>query len=234
MKFLRNLLRRFRRKAVLFPRAYDRNRAAGIRSLREFDDRITALYSGFTGADDYYYRAAAARVLDRIAVPTLILHALDDPFIRLTAETRDKIAANPNITLIETEHGGHCAFLAQPDAGAGYDGYWAEHTLLRFLLATPEVAFSSAPSPVTLRWLVMLSEWSVECSADDPVLVVPWSDPSDRTGNRRFIDLRENPYDLDHLPEAEQLPSADARSAGAERCAVAGLHGEVRCVAARC
>jgi hypothetical protein len=54
--------------------------------------------------------------------------------------------------------------------------------------------------------LVMLSEWSVECSADDPVLVVPWSDPSDSTGNRRFIDLRENPYDLDHLPEAEHYP----------------------------
>jgi hypothetical protein len=52
----------------------------------------------------------------------------------------------------------------------------------------------------------MLSEWSVECSADDPVLVVPWSDPSDSTGNRRFVDLRENPYDLDHLPEAEQFP----------------------------
>jgi hypothetical protein len=54
--------------------------------------------------------------------------------------------------------------------------------------------------------LVMLSEWSVECSTDDPVLVVPWSDPSDSTGNRRFIDLRENPYDLDHLPEAERYP----------------------------
>jgi hypothetical protein len=52
----------------------------------------------------------------------------------------------------------------------------------------------------------MHSEWSVECSADDPVLVVPWSDPSDSTGNRRFIDLRENPYDLDHLPEAERFP----------------------------
>jgi hypothetical protein len=52
----------------------------------------------------------------------------------------------------------------------------------------------------------MLSEWSAECSADDPVLVVPWSDPADSTGNRRFIDLRENPYDLDHLPEAEQFP----------------------------
>jgi predicted alpha/beta-fold hydrolase len=134
LKFLHNLLRRFRRKAMLFPRAYDRNRATGIRSLREFDDRITALYSGFSSANDYYYRAAAARVLDLIAVPTLVLHALDDPFIRLTAESREKINANPNVTLIESEHGGHCAFLAQPDEN-GYDGYWAEHTLLRFLLA---------------------------------------------------------------------------------------------------
>jgi predicted alpha/beta-fold hydrolase len=135
LKFLHALLRRFRRKAVLFPRAYDRNRATGIRSLRDFDDRITALYSGFTGADDYYTRAAAARVLDRIAVPTLILHALDDPFVRITAESRRVIAANPNITLIEPEHGGHCAFLAQPNTTTGYDGYWAEHSLLRFLLA---------------------------------------------------------------------------------------------------
>lgn len=52
----------------------------------------------------------------------------------------------------------------------------------------------------------MLAEWSVEASADDPVLVIPWSDPSDPTGNRRFIDLRENPYDLDHLPEVELYP----------------------------
>jgi hypothetical protein len=53
----------------------------------------------------------------------------------------------------------------------------------------------------------MLSEWSAECTAEDPVLVVPWSDPSDPSGNRRFIDLRENPYDLDHLPEAEHYPA---------------------------
>lgn len=133
-KFLRALLRRFRRKAALFPRAYDRNRAGGIHSMREFDDRITALYSGFASAEDYYTRAAASRVLDRISIPTLILHALDDPFIRITGGTRAKIAANPNVTFIEPEHGGHCAFLAQPDEASGYDGYWAEHTLVHFLL----------------------------------------------------------------------------------------------------
>ena len=134
-KFLRTLRRRFRQKASLFPRAYDPGRAAGIHSLRQFDDRITALYSGFRSADDYYTRAASARVLDRITVPTLVLHAQDDPFIRLTAETRIKMAANPNITFIETGHGGHCAFLAQPDPANGYDGYWAERTLLHFILA---------------------------------------------------------------------------------------------------
>jgi predicted alpha/beta-fold hydrolase len=134
LKFLHALLRRFSRKAALFPRAYDANRAFGISSLREFDHRITALYSGFSSADDYYYRAAAARVLKHIAVPTLILHALDDPFLRITDESRSKILANPNITYIETQYGGHCAFLAEPVAASDYDGYWAEHTLLRFLL----------------------------------------------------------------------------------------------------
>ncbi len=134
-RFLRALIKRFRRKAALFPRAFDPARADDIRSLREFDDRITALYSGFSGADDYYHRAAAARVLDRITVPTLILHALDDPFVRLTPETRAQIRTNPNISLIEPEHGGHCAFLARPQSASGYDGYWAEHTLLRFILA---------------------------------------------------------------------------------------------------
>jgi len=134
IKFLRSLLKRFRRKAQLFPRLFDPSRAAGIASLRAFDDRITAFYAGFTGADDYYFRAASARVVGRIAVPTLILHSLDDPFVRLTPESRAAILANPSITCIETAHGGHCAFLAEADPAAGDDGYWAETTLLRFLL----------------------------------------------------------------------------------------------------
>ena len=134
-RFLRALLKRFRRKAALFPGTYDVGRAFDVPSLRAFDDRITALYSGFRNADDYYFRASAARVLEQIAVPTLILHAADDPFVRLSRETRAKIEQNACITFLEPAHGGHCAFLAEPDRAAGYDGYWAEHTLLRFLLA---------------------------------------------------------------------------------------------------
>ena len=132
LRFLRALLARYRRKVALFPQAYDPARADDIRSIRQFDDRITAFYSGFTSADDYYHRAAAARVLDRIVVPALMLNAVDDPFLRILPESRAKIAGNPYITFIESNHGGHCAFLASPCDG--YDGYWAEHTLLRFLL----------------------------------------------------------------------------------------------------
>ncbi len=135
IKFLRSLVARYRRKARLFPELFDVRKADGLRSLRDFDDRVTAVYAGFTGADDYYYRAASARVVDRIAVPTLVLHSQDDPFVRLTAESRDKLLANPHITYIETAHGGHCAFLDDPDGERGYDGYWAESTLLKFLLA---------------------------------------------------------------------------------------------------
>jgi predicted alpha/beta-fold hydrolase len=133
-RFLRALLKRFRRKAQLFPRAFDPARTSQIHSIRDFDDKITALYSGFQSADDYYFRAAAARVLNRIAVPTLILHAADDPFIRITTETRSQITSNPSIQWLETTHGGHCAFLAKPNKATGDDGYWAEHAALRFVL----------------------------------------------------------------------------------------------------
>ncbi len=134
-KFLRGLVQRYAYKCTLFPQIFDPSRSRGVRSLREFDDRVMSPYCGFTGAVDYYHRAASARVVDRIAVPTLVLHALDDPFIRMLPETRATLLANPNVHLIETEHGGHCAFLAP---ATGYDGYWAEKLLFDFLHAQAE------------------------------------------------------------------------------------------------
>ncbi len=126
-----------------FPAHFDKSRLRGIRSLREFDDRITAFYCGFTGVDDYYDRASAAHVIERIAVPALVLYAANDPFIRITPETRQKISSNPNITFVETADGGHCAFIGQPSGssarvGNSYDaryddGYWAEHEIVNFL-----------------------------------------------------------------------------------------------------
>lgn len=129
-RFLRGLMARFRRKAALFPAIYSTEGLGAIRSLRDFDNKIVARYCGFRDADDYYYRAASARVVDRIAVPTLILRALDDPFIRLIPETRSSLLANSNITLIETDYGGHCAYLS---GDAGDDIHWAEATVIRYL-----------------------------------------------------------------------------------------------------
>lgn len=129
--FMRRLRERYRRKARLFPEIYSTDGLDRTRSIRDFDDLVTAPYSGYGTAENYYRLAASSRVVDRIAVPTLILLAKDDPFIRMLESTREAIKANPNITLLETAHGGHCAFLASPN---GYDGYWAEKTLLDFLL----------------------------------------------------------------------------------------------------
>ena len=130
--FLVQLFRRLRAKARYFPGHFDLSRLRGISSLRMFDDRITAHYCGFAGADDYYARAAAANVVDRIAVPALIIHAANDPFIRMRAETRERILRNPHITYIETTDGGHCAFVGEPD-GDGYDGRWAEREVVEFV-----------------------------------------------------------------------------------------------------
>jgi hypothetical protein len=130
-RFRRNLLKRYRGKVRLFPAVFHYDRAKKVKSIRDFDEFVMAPYCGFTGADDYYARAAAARVVDRIAVPTLVLHAMDDPFIRLTASTREKLRANRSVTLLESAHGGHCAFLEQPSTD--YDGYWAEKMLLQFV-----------------------------------------------------------------------------------------------------
>ncbi len=131
-KFLRGLRKRVRRKAKLYPTLYDPRYLRGLRSIRDFDEQITARYCGFTGADDYYARASSANVLDRIAVPTLVLHAEDDPFIRVLPQTREKLLNNTHITYIETASGGHCAFLAEPN---GYDGRWAEREAVRFIQA---------------------------------------------------------------------------------------------------
>jgi predicted alpha/beta-fold hydrolase len=131
-KFLRGLIKRFARKVELYPEIYNFASAENLRTLREFDDRITAVYSGFTGADDYYARCSSAQFVSSIAVPTLVLHALDDPFVRMLPKTRAGLRGNPHITLVETANGGHCAFLGPRSEGD--DGYWAENMLLRFVL----------------------------------------------------------------------------------------------------
>jgi uncharacterized protein len=130
--FLVQLFLRFRRKVKLFPDSFDISRLRGVRTLRGFDDRVTAYYCSFTGADDYYARAAAANVVDRIARPALIIHAANDPFVRILPETRQTLLSNRNVIYIETEDGGHCAFVGTRDGDPAYDGRWAEREVVEF------------------------------------------------------------------------------------------------------
>ena len=129
-RFLRGLMRRIRRKAELFPGRYLLDRIGPVRSIREFDDKIVARYCGFANADDYYFRAASARVVDRIEVPTLVLCAQDDPFIRLFPDTRARLLANRHINFAEPQRGGHCAFLGP---GMGDEIHWAEAAVVRYV-----------------------------------------------------------------------------------------------------
>jgi uncharacterized protein len=132
--FLYKLKTRYRNKVRCFPGEYDLSRMRGVKSLREFDDRVTAFYCGFAGVADYYARSAAANVVGQIAVPTYILYARNDPFVRILPETRRKIAANPNVSFVETEDGGHCSFIGEGD---GCDAFFAERTVIDFFASIP-------------------------------------------------------------------------------------------------
>ena len=129
--FVRNLKARMRRKAAAFPGDYALEPLRRVWTVRQFDEAYTAPHHGFSGATDYYHRASALRVINRIRVPALILTAQDDPFVPTGAFSDPAVTGNPHITVVITPHGGHCAFVEPPQPG--YDGYWAEREIVRFV-----------------------------------------------------------------------------------------------------
>jgi uncharacterized protein len=128
--FVRSLKARMRRKAELFPGKFDLQPMARVRTIRDFDDIITATYCGFRGASDYYERSSALRVVADIRVPTLILTARRDPFIPFASFSNPALAENASIKLIVSEHGGHCAFISRQNGNARF---WAEARVMEFL-----------------------------------------------------------------------------------------------------
>jgi uncharacterized protein len=127
--FVRNLKRRMRRKAKLFPGKFDLNPMARVRTMREFDGLITAKYCGFLDATDYYTRSSALSVAAEIQVPTLIVISQDDPFVPFASFSDPAVANNPRIRVIAPEHGGHCAFISRY---AGDARFWAEACVMEF------------------------------------------------------------------------------------------------------
>jgi uncharacterized protein len=130
--FVIRLKSHMRYKASLFPELYELRSVPGFRrigTVRDFDDVITARYCGFADASDYYAQSSAARVIAEIRVPTLIITSKDDPFVPFEPFQNPAIHANPGITLIATEHGGHCAFISRED---GDERFWAEARIVEY------------------------------------------------------------------------------------------------------
>lgn len=129
--FLRSLLPKAAAAAGRFPQI-DAAVVRSVRNLTEFDDAFTAPLHGFADAADYYRRASAKPLLCRIAVPTLILNARNDPFIPAASLPRPADVL-PNVTLLQPEHGGHAGFPGRADLD------WLPDTLLRYFdLVSPQ------------------------------------------------------------------------------------------------
>jgi uncharacterized protein len=128
--FLFFLKRRLRLKQKLYPDLYDITDLNSIRTIEQFDDRFVAPAFGFEGVDDYYAKASSRPYIGRIRIPTLIIHAQDDPFVPFEPLTDPSISANPFVLMVGTEKGGHVAFVSEN--AEDEDRFWAENRLADF------------------------------------------------------------------------------------------------------
>jgi uncharacterized protein len=136
--FLRTLRAKAMAKLVQYPRLFDRQRLAHAQSIYEFDDAVTAPVHGFADARDYYTKSSSLPLLTRIAIPTLLLSAVDDPFLpaAVLAQVRNTASDNANLTLEFSDHGGHVGFVAGRWPWRPF--YYAEWRACQFLAAALE------------------------------------------------------------------------------------------------
>jgi len=127
--FLRSLRRKMRVKAEQHPDRVSTAPLQEIRTLRGFDDAYTAPLHGFRDADDYYRRASSKPVLSKIAVPTLLLNAANDPFLPPSCYPQSIARDHDPLTLETPESGGHVGFVSFNDTGE----YWSEQRTTSFL-----------------------------------------------------------------------------------------------------
>jgi uncharacterized protein len=127
--FVKGLMARYARKAALFPKIYSRDGFGKIRTVREFDDVITAPCFGYRDAQEYYETASARTVVGNVGVPMLMITAQDDPFVPYESFLAALVADNPAIRFLAPKHGGHCGFISRH---AGFERFWAEARVVEF------------------------------------------------------------------------------------------------------
>lgn len=109
--FLRSLWRKVRAKQALLDGIIDIEPALHARTLREFDDAMTAPLHGFADADDYYARSDVRPFLPRIRVPALLIQSRDDPIASPNAIPDEQVASNPHLVASFAPGGGHVGFV---------------------------------------------------------------------------------------------------------------------------
>jgi predicted alpha/beta-fold hydrolase len=127
--FVAGLMSRYARKVELFPQKYSPNGFGWIRTVRQFDDAITAPHFAYRDAQEYYEAAGAKRVIGKIRVPMLLITAQDDPFVPFEATRASGVEKNPAIVFKAPKHGGHCGFISEE---SGRERFWAEQRVVEF------------------------------------------------------------------------------------------------------
>ncbi|MDR2735121.1 MAG: alpha/beta fold hydrolase [Spirochaetota bacterium] len=124
--FLSSLQNKIRQKNKILPEIYSVDGLAQVKTLRDFDRKYTAPIHGFLSAEDYYNKGSCAHVLEKITRPTLLVNALNDPFLSPKCFPTEA-ARNSRYLYLETpREGGHVGF-ALPGAL-----YWSERRALEF------------------------------------------------------------------------------------------------------
>lgn len=121
-RFVSRMKERMRFRHKLMPDVFSLNGLETIKSVYEFDDKITAQFFGFGNADNYYATQSAQNFLDRIQIPTLLISAKDDPLVPYGVYAHKSISSNPLIELIGVAHGGHLGFISKRQPRFWLDG----------------------------------------------------------------------------------------------------------------
>ncbi|MDZ7779544.1 MAG: hydrolase [Gemmatimonadota bacterium] len=128
--FLHSLKNKVRAKAGRLAHRVDLDAVYAAPTLRRFDDLITAPLHGFEDAEHYYAHSSSNRYLESVRVPTLLLHAVDDPFLPAAAIPREEAARTPHIELQLEPTGGHVGFLA---GSPWRPRFWGDERIAEFL-----------------------------------------------------------------------------------------------------
>jgi len=143
--FLDGFVRAMRNKAQEYPELYPYDASRGYRDFYSYDSQWTAPAFGFKDANEYYTKASACRVMHKVAVPGLLIHAEDDPFVPYNDLSMKAIEDSPNMRLLMTKYGGHNGFFAaavsETEDWRDLDRWWAENRIVEFftsMLAKPD------------------------------------------------------------------------------------------------